>query len=143
MSMPMRREQRGLVPDLLDWLEVPFAALRPPMTQPIKFEDYVKDGRYVLRAELPGIDPEKDVEVTVSNGVLTIRAERHDEHRDQHRTEFSYGSFTRSVTLPAGVDDNDIKALYDKGVLEVSVKLADTKQEGKRIQVESKPQVET
>lgn len=49
MSMPMRREQRGLVPDLLDWLEVPFAALRPPMTQPIKFEDYVKDGRYVLR----------------------------------------------------------------------------------------------
>jgi HSP20 family molecular chaperone IbpA len=41
------------------------------------------------------------------------------------------------------VDENDIKALYDKGVLEVSVKLTDTKQEGKRIQIESKPQAET
>ncbi|MEU7990046.1 Hsp20/alpha crystallin family protein [Streptosporangium canum] len=143
MSTPMRREQRGLVPDLFDLLEIPFAALRPPMTQPIKFEDYVKEGRYVLRAELPGIDPEKDVEITLSNGALTVHAERHDEHKDQHRTEFRYGSFTRSVTLPVGVDDNDIRATYDKGVLEVSVKLADAKQEGKRIPIESKPQPDT
>jgi HSP20 family molecular chaperone IbpA len=143
MTMPMRREQRGLVPELFDWLEIPFAALRPPVSQPIKFEDYVHDGRYVLRAELPGIDPDKDVEITVSNGVLTIHAERQDEHKDQHRTEFTYGSFTRSVTLPAGVDENDIRASYDNGILKVSVKLADTKQEGKRVQIESTSKEQT
>lgn len=143
MSTPMHREQRGLVPELFDWLELPFAALRPPVAQPIKFEDYIEDDRYVLRAELPGIDPEKDVEINVSDGVLTIRAERRDERKDQHRTEFRYGSFTRSVALPSGVDDNDIKAVYDKGVLDVSVKLAHAKQEGRRIQIESKPQSET
>ncbi|GAA2883325.1 alpha-crystallin HspX [Streptosporangium fragile] len=143
MSMPMRREQRGLIPDLFDWLELPFAALRPsmaPTAQPIKFEDYFKDDRYVLRAELPGIDPEKDVEITVSHGVLTVRAERREEQRDQRRTEFRYGSFTRSLTLPPGVDENDIKATYDKGVLEITIKLAEAKEEGRRIQIESKPQ---
>ncbi len=142
MSVPMRREHRGLVPELFDWLEMPFTALRPPVAQPIKFEDYVKDDRYVLRAELPGIDPEKDVEITVSDGVLTIHAERRDEHKDQHRTEFRYGSFTRSLRLPAGVDDSDVRAVYDKGVLEVSVKLAEAKREGRRIQVEPGPQAE-
>ncbi|MFJ2031603.1 Hsp20/alpha crystallin family protein [Streptosporangium sp. NPDC087985] len=143
MSTPMRREQRGLVPELFDWLELPFAALRPPMTQPIKFEDYMENDRYVLRAELPGIDPDKDVEITLSNGVLTVHSERRDEHKDQHRTEFRYGSFTRSVTLPTGVDENDVRASYDKGILEVSVKLSDATQEGKRIQIESTPQTGT
>ncbi|MBB4915636.1 Hsp20/alpha crystallin family protein [Streptosporangium saharense] len=137
MSTPMRREQRGLVPELFDWLELPFAALRPPAAQPIKFEDYIKDDRYVLRAELPGIDPAKDVEITVSNGVLTVHAERRDEHRDQHRSEFTYGSFTRAVSLPPGSDENDIKATYDKGILEVSVRRAGREREGKRIPIES------
>jgi HSP20 family molecular chaperone IbpA len=41
-------------------------------------EDGVKDGYYVLRAELPGVDPEKDIDVTVSGGVLTIKAEKHE-----------------------------------------------------------------
>ncbi|MER7132689.1 Hsp20/alpha crystallin family protein [Streptosporangium saharense] len=137
MSTPMRREQRGLVPELFDWLELPFAALRPPAAQPIKFEDYIKDDRYVLRAELPGIDPAKDVEITVSNGVLTVHAERRDEHRDQHRSEFTYGSFTRAVSLPPGSDENDIKATYDKGILEVSVRRAGRERAGKRIPIES------
>ncbi|WP_326639419.1 Hsp20/alpha crystallin family protein [Streptosporangium sp. NBC_01755] len=137
MSMPMRREQRGLVPDLFDWLDAPLAALRSPVAQPIKFEDYVKDGRYVLRAELPGVDPDKDVEITLSNGVLTVHAERHEEQREQQRTEFRYGSFTRSITLPSGIDESDVRASYDKGVLEINVKLADTTQEGKHIQIES------
>ncbi|MEV7011397.1 Hsp20/alpha crystallin family protein [Streptosporangium sp. NPDC051022] len=137
MSTPMRREQRGLVPELFDWLDLPFAALRPAAAQPIKFEDYVEDGHYVLRAELPGIDPEKDVEITVSNGILTIHAERQDEHREQQRTEFRYGAFTRSVTLPSGVDESDIKAVYDKGVLKVSVRLAEKDQGGRRVPIES------
>src|SRR3954471_10675140 len=95
MSVPMQRQARGLVPDLFDWLEAPLSALRPMAGQQMRFEDYVKDGRYVLRAELPGIAPEKDVEITVSSGILTVHAERRQEERQAHRTEFRYGAFTR------------------------------------------------
>ncbi|GAB3155277.1 Hsp20/alpha crystallin family protein [Microbispora hainanensis] len=136
MSLPMRRESRGLVPDLFDLLEAPLAALRPMTGQQMRLEDYVEDGRYVLRAELPGIDPERDVEISVSNGMLTIHAERRHEERQGHRTEFRYGAFTRSVMLPPNADENDVKATYDKGILEVSVRLADEKEERKRIPIE-------
>ncbi|MBX6384651.1 MAG: Hsp20/alpha crystallin family protein [Microbispora sp.] len=136
MSLPMRRESRGLFPDLFDLLEAPMAALRPMAGQQMRLEDYIENGRYVLRAELPGIDPDKDVEITVSNGVLTIHAERRHEERQAHRTEFRYGSFTRSVTLPQNVDENDVKATYDKGILEVSVRLAEEREERKRIPIE-------
>ncbi|WP_113699249.1 Hsp20/alpha crystallin family protein [Nonomuraea lactucae] len=135
MGTPARREHRGLFPELFDWLDWP--AVRSQ--QPIRFEDYIKDGRYVVRAELPGIDPEKDLEITVRNGVLTIHGERREELKEQHRTEFRYGSFSRSITLPPGVDEQDIHAVYDKGILEISVKLAEEKQEGRRIQIETQP----
>ncbi|WP_370026233.1 Hsp20/alpha crystallin family protein [Planotetraspora sp. GP83] len=132
----MRRESRGLVPELFDWLEAPLAALRPVTGQPIRFEDYVKEGRYVLRAELPGIDPEKDLEITVANGVLTIHAERRHEERHAYRTEFRYGAFTRSIPLPPNADERNIKATYDQGILEVVVQLTAEEEEGRRIRVE-------
>ncbi|MFG3441122.1 Hsp20/alpha crystallin family protein [Nonomuraea sp. NPDC047897] len=135
MSTPARREHRGLFPELFDWLDWP-PVIRSQQ-QPIRFEDYVKEGRYVVRAELPGIDPEKDVEITLRNGVLTLHAERREELKEQHRTEFRYGSFTRSIALPAGADEQDVKAVYDKGILEVSVKLPEEKHEARRIQVET------
>lgn len=131
----MRRESRGLLPDIFDWLEAPFAGLRPMPSQSIRCEDYVQNGRYVLRAELPGIDPDRDVEITLSNGILTIHAERREEQKEQHRTEFRYGSFTRSISLPPDADENDVKATYDKGILEVSVKISEGRQEGKRIPI--------
>ncbi|WP_405148271.1 Hsp20/alpha crystallin family protein [Sphaerisporangium sp. NBC_01403] len=137
MSTPVRREPRGFLPDLIDWLEAPLAGLRPAMGQSIRFEDYVMDGRYVVRAELPGVDPDKDLEITLTDGILAIHAERHHEEKDGHRTEFRYGSFTRSIALPPGTDDKDVKAVYDQGILEVSVKLAEKKQEGRRIFVGS------
>ena len=138
MSTPMRRQSRGLIPDLFDLLEAPLAAFRPMVAQQIRCEDYVENGRYVLRAELPGIDPERDVDITVSNGILTIHAERREEEREAHRTEFRYGAFTRSISLPPNVDEDDVKAGYDQGILEVSVKLADQRPRGKRIPVEKK-----
>ncbi|MFF5210103.1 Hsp20/alpha crystallin family protein [Streptosporangium sp. NPDC000396] len=140
MNMPMRREPRGLFPELFNWLEWPLSTARSQAWQTIRFEDYVRDGRYVLRAELPGIDPEKDVEITLANGVLTIHAERHEEQKEQGQSEFRYGTFTRSITLPPSADENDVKAVYDKGILEVSVKLAEKKQEGRRIQIETQEQ---
>jgi HSP20 family protein len=81
----------------------------------------MQDGSYVLRAELPGIDPDKDVDITVHQGRLTIKAERSEKKEAKGRSEFCYGSFVRTVTLPAGANEDDIKASYDKGILTVSV----------------------
>ncbi len=123
MSTPARREGRGFLPDLLDWMESPFAMLRPFTMQPIRVEDYVEDGHYIVRAELPGIDPEKQVEITVARGVLTIRAERQEEHEGRYRSEFRYGVFSRHIPLPASADEDDIKASYREGVLEIRIGL--------------------
>ena len=87
----------------------------------IRLEDEMQDGHYVLRAELPGMDPDKDLDITVSNGRLTIKAERSEKKETTGRSEFCYGSFTRSVALPAGANEDDIKATYDKGILTVDV----------------------
>ena len=125
MSTLTRREYRGPFMDIFDWLESPWTMLRPAASHPMRLEDYVNDGTYVLRAELPGVDPEKDIEVTVSMGVLTISAHRHEETEGKHRSEFRYGAFARSVTLPEGADQDHIRASYDKGVLEVVVTLKD------------------
>jgi HSP20 family protein len=135
-GLPARR-QPGLFPDLLDWLDAPWAAPLLPFTAAHTFrvEDYVEDGRYMVRAELPGVDPEKDVEITVADGTLTIHAERREEHKEPHHSEFRYGSFTRSVTLPQRADTEHITASYNKGVLEVSVPVPETKPEGRRIEI--------
>ena len=61
----------------------------------IRLEDELKEGRYEVRAELPGVDPAKDVDITVRDGVLTIKAERTEKKESSGRSEFSYGSFMR------------------------------------------------
>ncbi|XVQ09667.1 Hsp20/alpha crystallin family protein [Spirillospora sp. CA-255316] len=135
MSRLERWEPRGLIPELLDWLESPVTMLRPGLAQAIRVENGIEDGDYVIRAELPGIDPDKDVEITVTGGVLRLHAERHDK-KDTHRSEFRYGAFTRSLALPADVDPDTITASYDQGILTVRVPLPKAaKQETKRIPV--------
>ena len=93
--------------------------------------------RLIVRAEIPGMKPE-DIDVRVENGVLTIRGERRFEtdrsERNFHRVERSYGSFTRSFTLPTTISTEDVKARYDQGVLElVMTKREDAKP--RRIQI--------
>ncbi|HEX6472332.1 MAG TPA: Hsp20/alpha crystallin family protein [Streptosporangiaceae bacterium] len=134
----LERRDRGLLPELLDWLESPFSVLRPSTGQAIRVEDYVTDDAYVIRAELPGIDPDKDVEITVTGNILRIHAERHEEQKEGRRSEFRYGSFTRSLTLPEGVEAADVKADYSKGILEIIVPVPETKREVHRIQVNAK-----
>ena len=79
----------------------------------------------MIRADLPGIDPEKDVEVTVAGGTLHIEAERREEQRREEkgyvRRELRYGSLSRSLPLPQGVTAADITATYKAGVLEIRV----------------------
>ena len=91
-----------------------------------RIEEYEEDERtHVIRAEIPGIDPDTDISVEVEDDVLTIAAtrERRSETRgDVYRSEFSYGTFRRRVRLPAGATADDVTATYDAGVLEIRVR---------------------
>ncbi len=123
MSALTRQEHRSLLPELLDWLESPYAALRGLASQAIRTEEGIENGRYLIRAEMPGIDPETQAEVRVADGILTIHADRAGQMESPHRSEFRYGSFRRQVPLPANADSSDIEAAYDRGIIEVSIGL--------------------
>lgn len=95
----------------------------------LRVEEFVDDKTLVVRAELPDIDPDKDVEIVVVDGDLRIKAERQakTEHKDKdsYRSEFRYGSFTRTVKLPPGATEADVSASYKDGVLEIRVPVAE------------------
>lgn len=103
--------------DWLDWLEHPMRDFDRVM----RIEETRDGDSLTIRAELPGIDPDKDVTVSIENDVLTIKGERREEEKEKNRHEFHYGSFTRSITLPKGVNADEITATYKDGVLEVRV----------------------
>jgi HSP20 family protein len=134
VSTITRRSTHGPFEEIFDWLESPLALVRPA-SHSMKVEDFVQDDRYVLRAELPGMDPEKDIDVTVSGGVLTIQADRLDETEGAHRSEFRYGAFTRSLPLPANADEAHIQASYGSGILEVDVPLKEADDAQRRIPI--------
>jgi len=117
--------------DMTDWFEVDFPRPLPA----IRFEDKVSDKEYVLRAELPGLDPDKDVQITTVHGVLTVKAERREEAKGLNRTEFRYGALQRSIRLPANADEKAIKATYGKGILEITVPLTAPQPAGHQIEV--------
>ena len=125
-----------MFPDLADWLESPWTGPPPFLTGHVfRLEETIRDNRLMIRAELPGLDPENDIEVTVDGRILTIRAERRQQDNGPYRSEFRYGSLTRAVRLPARVDAADVTARYDKGVLEISIPVDAVKPEGTRIPI--------
>ena len=83
-----------------------------------------KEDRFVVKVELPGVK-EEDVNVTVSGSTLTIEGEKKAESevkkKGYYYSETSYGSFSRSITIPPTVDASKIEASYDKGVLEITI----------------------
>lgn len=91
-------------------------------------KERVEGDQLVLVAELPDVDPEKDVEVTVVDGRLRIHAEHRQEEKSEEagfvRREVRFGSFDRSVPLPPGATEADVTATYADGVLEVRAPLA-------------------
>jgi len=134
----MRREPRGEAPDVFsrfdrmfeDWARaMPFRSVPFPhwwwAGDLIRVEEYREDGTVVIRADLPGIDPDKDVELTVSDEMLHIKAERREEEKREEqgyvRQEVRYGSLSRSLPLPEGVTEADITASYKDGVLEIRI----------------------
>jgi HSP20 family protein len=91
----------------------------------LKVEEFEDGDRFVVRVEVPGIDPDEDVELTVSDHTLRLRVERRAEEetqtKDGYRSEFRYGAYTRTIPLPSGAGDEDIAATYNDGILEVRV----------------------
>ncbi|HVM14476.1 MAG TPA: Hsp20/alpha crystallin family protein [Egibacteraceae bacterium] len=91
-------------------------------------EEYRENGSLVIRADLPGIDPDKDVDIEVVDGTLRVSAERRQEEKveekDYVRTELRYGSFARTLPLPAGASEKDVVATYKDGVLEIRIPFA-------------------
>lgn len=137
-NVATQRQSRPLLSDIADLLDnLPaFAALRPLFeARSIRVEDETHDDRYEIRAELPGVDPEEDIEVTVRDGRVTITAERSRPSDDCGRSEFSYGTFTRTLPLPDGADEDDVNATYDRGILTVSVPLPDEQRIEKHIDI--------
>lgn len=114
------------VPDMSDWPGSPLSTLHgaEAAALPIAVEEFASGDRYLVRFELPGIDPRKNLEVSVEAQVLTVHAERPPVTATHCHTQFSYGSFCSHVTLPAEADTQDITATYQDGILEVSVGFA-------------------
>lgn len=86
------------------------------------------EGDIEIKAALPGVKPE-DVEITVQNDVLTIKAEHKDtteeQKRDYYRREIRYGSFHRAMTLPVSVDSDKAEAKFENGVLSLKLPKAE------------------
>jgi HSP20 family protein len=136
-----RRDRSDWLPDqfgrrLFEWFDNPFHSLRD-MERMIKVEEVVDGKELLIRAEMPGIDPDKDVEVHVRNHVLEIRAERteREEEKEKHRSEFRYGSFYRAIALPPDATEHDVHATYKDGILEVRVPLDQKQSDATKIEV--------
>ncbi|MCW5746204.1 MAG: Hsp20/alpha crystallin family protein [Alphaproteobacteria bacterium] len=100
-----------------------------------------KEKSYEVTAELPGMD-DKDIEVKVANGMLTIKGEKREEkeekQKDYYLSERRYGSFQRTFAVPEGVDVDKIEANFAKGVLTVTLpKTAEAQKAEKKINVKA------
>jgi len=106
-----------------------------------KFELSETETEIQLSAELPGME-EKDVSVSLEDGLLTIsgekRQEKEEKGKNRHYSEISYGSFSRSFGMPSGLDADKAKAKFSKGVLKVCVpKTEEAKRKQRKIEVKA------
>jgi HSP20 family protein len=123
-----------LLGDLTGWFDTDFPVRTGHM---IRVEDSLTDTQYILRAELPGLDPGKDIKVMVDEGVLYVSAERREQEHVRGHTEFRYGMLQRSVRLPMGADAEHITAGYENGILSVTVPIKSAEPAGRQIPITS------
>ena len=118
--------------ELREWLEQSFGDGESwnPRIDVVK-----KEGEIVLRADLPGVKPD-DIDVEVEDGVLTVSGEHEEKTEEKQerylRRERRYGSFSRSMTLPEGVNADDIEAKSEDGVLELRIPLPKPEEKPRR-----------
>ncbi|MEV8456340.1 Hsp20/alpha crystallin family protein [Streptomyces sp. NPDC052095] len=129
MSGAKVERRHSVFPDFNDWFSREFPGLpgwRPDAAaHSIPVEVTRGDGAYVLRAELPGMDPEKDITITVDDDLVTVSAEHGGSTRGTEHSEFRYGSFRRTVRLPDRVPAEGVEASYADGILTVRVPMPD------------------
>jgi HSP20 family protein len=113
MTALAHRDGTTLLDELMTWMGA--------AASEIKIEEFVEGDRHVIRADMPGVDPNKDIQLSVDGNVLRLRGERRAEEHDEHRSEIRYGSFERLITLPRGTRSEDVTAEYVDGVLTVSM----------------------
>lgn len=134
---------RRPMPTLFDWLEsnFPFRSPFASDEQAIRIEEYLDGDVYTVRAEIPGVNPDRDIEIGVERGLLTLAAERVEQFVEGKRSEFHYGYLTRTVPLPEGIDENEITADYVDGVLTVSAPVRGTAATRRKVTIgkESRP----
>lgn len=110
-------------------------SLLPMLGPGIRIEERLEDDRYVLRAELPGLDPAKDVQLSIVRGELRLQVERKESHIEKGRSEFHYGTLYRAVMLPQGVRADTLGASYVDGILEVTALVGEQDPETKAIPI--------
>jgi HSP20 family protein len=103
----------------------------------LRIEETREGDTLIVKAEVPGVDPEKDVEITVTGDVLRIHAKREEKSESTksgtYRSEFRYGSFDRDIALPQGVDPATVEASYSDGILTIKVPVPAEKEETQRV----------
>jgi HSP20 family protein len=111
------------VDDTSDWPGSPLSTLHQlaPHVRSIPVEQYPDGTSYVLRFEIPGVDPARDLTVSVQTGTLTVQAEQRHTGLEDEQSEFQYGSFARCIALPLGADISDVSATCHNGILTVRV----------------------
>ena len=131
----VERTGTGRLASMLSWLDesVPLRGLG--LMRDVRIEDFVEDSTYVIRAEIPGIDPDKDLDVHVEGDMLVVKGERREEKHDKNHQEMHYGSFERTVRLPGGVRVDDIDAQYADGVLTVRAPFETEAPQSRKVQV--------
>lgn len=129
---------RDVWPRFTDWLDtlVPSdISWRTGFPHSIRIEEFTRNGSFMIRAELPGIDPDKDVHINVKDGMLTIEGKREEREESDQRSEFFYGRFMRTLSLPSGTHSTDIKASYRDGILEITIPMKETTQRAESIPI--------
>ncbi len=113
----------SILPDPADWAGSPVSTIHQPApdVKYIPLEQYPDDGHYVFRLELPGIDPARDLTVSVQTGVLSVKAMRRDEPAEKHESEFRYGTYARHVALPLGASVQAVTASCHNGILTIRI----------------------
>lgn len=134
---------RRPMPTWFDWLEsnFPFRSPFASDEHAIRIEEYQDGDVYTVRAEIPGLDPDRDIEIGVERGNLTLAAERVEQFVEGKRSEFHYGYLTRTIPLPEGIDEDDITADYVDGVLTVRARVRGTTATRRKVTIgkESRP----
>lgn len=142
LSPRHQHQPMSMWPAMPDWSDLvtrleSMSPWTPLDSHMIRVEEHLGEGRYTLRAELPGVDPGKDIDISVRDGQLTITAERSEQKSEGTRSEFHYGSFYRSMPLPSGAQESDIDAAYADGILTVTVPVADQPSPERHVEIKT------